>query len=276
MLWFSSTVERIRKAEQEAHLGDEPYRKGDSTQANSRNSYSKKTVKTSSGPLDLDIPRDRKGTFEPKIIQKHQGFDPQLEKQITGMYARGMTVRDIQSQLEEFYGTEVSPKNKGKNPLRRMGCPMGLSPPRIRSAPPRGFNPKSRAGPLREFFLPARSRRLRTKECIVIYMTEVRRRSNAAGGKKARQWVPDGVRTHDSPSHSRVLYQLSYGHHYVGPKLNQEKSFRKKTLTQFPQNPQGSWPTNFVKFLLQRNPGSSTNFPHYSPIHLLIVQPKSP
>lgn len=106
---FKSTIERMLKAEQETHLGYKPYRKKDLEQQNSRNGYSKKTVKTSSGPMELDIPRDRNGTFEPKAIPKHQGFDPHLEKQITGMYARGMTVRDIQSQLQEFYGTDVSP-----------------------------------------------------------------------------------------------------------------------------------------------------------------------
>jgi putative transposase len=106
---IKSTVERILKAEQEAHLGYEPHRKQDESQDNSRNGYSKKTVKTTAGPVELDIPRDRKGTFDPQFIAKHQSFDPDLEKRITGMYARGMSVRDIASQLEEFYGTAVSP-----------------------------------------------------------------------------------------------------------------------------------------------------------------------
>lgn len=105
---IKSTVERILKAEQEAHLGYEPYKKVDSENDNSRNGYSKKTIKTSSGEVELEVPRDRKGSFEPQFIQKHQSFDPDLESRITGMYARGMTTRDIQSQLEEFYGTTVS------------------------------------------------------------------------------------------------------------------------------------------------------------------------
>lgn len=106
---LKQAVERILKGEQEAHLGYEPYKKKLSAQTNSRNGYSKKTVKTSSGPMELNIPRDREGSFEPKFIEKHQTFDPDLERKITGMYARGMSTRDIQSQLEEFYGTEVSP-----------------------------------------------------------------------------------------------------------------------------------------------------------------------
>jgi transposase-like protein len=106
---IKSTVERILKAEQEEHLGYEPYQKEDSSQANSRNGHSKKTLKTSSGKVEIEVPRDRQGTFEPQFIQKHQSFDPDLEARVTSMYARGMSVRDIGAQLEEFYGTEVSP-----------------------------------------------------------------------------------------------------------------------------------------------------------------------
>jgi putative transposase len=103
------TIERLLKGEQEDHLGYEPYQKPSRKQTNSRNGYSKKTMKTSSGPMELNIPRDREGTFEPKIIEKYKTFDPDLEKKIIGMYSRGMSTRDIQSQLEEFYGTEISP-----------------------------------------------------------------------------------------------------------------------------------------------------------------------
>ena len=106
---FKPTIERILKAEQEAHLGYEPYRKEGKSADNSRNGYSKKTVQTSSGPVHIDVPRDRKGTFEPQLITKNQSFDPDLEARVVGMYARGMTVRDIGQQLEEFYGTTVSP-----------------------------------------------------------------------------------------------------------------------------------------------------------------------
>lgn len=105
---IKGTVERILKGEQEAHLGYEPYKKGDRAIENSRNGYSKKKVKTSSGEVEIDIPRDRQGTFEPQFIQKHQSFDPDLEARVTSMYARGMSTRDIQAQLQDFYGTEVS------------------------------------------------------------------------------------------------------------------------------------------------------------------------
>lgn len=58
--------------------------------------------------MEIEVPRDRKGTFDPQFIQKHQSFDPDLEKRVVSMYARGMSTRDIQAQLHEFYGTEVS------------------------------------------------------------------------------------------------------------------------------------------------------------------------
>lgn len=105
---IKSTVERILKAEQEAHLGYEPYKKNGQSSDNSRNGFSKKKMKTSSGELELSIPRDRNGTFEPLFIEKHKSFDPDLERRVVGMYARGMSTRDIGQQLHEFYGVEVS------------------------------------------------------------------------------------------------------------------------------------------------------------------------
>jgi transposase-like protein len=106
---IKQTVERILKAEQEAHLGYEPYKKGARKIENSRNGFSKKTLTTSSGEVEIEVPRDRHGTFEPQFVQKHKSFDPDLERRVTSMYARGMSVRDIQAQLNEFYGADVSP-----------------------------------------------------------------------------------------------------------------------------------------------------------------------
>ena len=77
---IKGTVERILKAEQENHLGYEPYQKQGKSKDNSRNGSSKKTLKTSSGEVEIDVPRDRNGSFEPQFIQKHQSFDPDLEK----------------------------------------------------------------------------------------------------------------------------------------------------------------------------------------------------
>jgi len=106
---IKGTVERILQAEQEAHLGYSPHEKAGGKTSNRRNGYSTKKMKTSSGHVDLLIPRDRESSFEPKFIEKHKSFDPDLEKRVTSMYARGMSTRDIGEQLQEFYGVEVSP-----------------------------------------------------------------------------------------------------------------------------------------------------------------------
>src|ERR1700744_4203412 len=82
---FKPTIERLLKAEQEAHLGYEPYKKEGKSPENSRNGYSKKTLQTSTGPVQVDIPRDRKGTFEPQLVAKNQSFDPDLEGRIVGI-----------------------------------------------------------------------------------------------------------------------------------------------------------------------------------------------
>lgn len=106
---MKQTVERILKAEQEEHLGYEPYRKNGKSEDNSRNGSSKKTLKTTTGEVEINVPRDRNGSFAPQFVAKHQSFDPDLEKRVTSMYARGMSTRDIQAQLADFYGTDVSP-----------------------------------------------------------------------------------------------------------------------------------------------------------------------
>ena len=75
---------------------------------NSRNGYSKKTVKTKLGPVEVKIPRDRIGEFEPKIIPKHQRSINGIEDKILSLYVIGMTARDISEQLKELYGVEIS------------------------------------------------------------------------------------------------------------------------------------------------------------------------
>ena len=97
--------ERILNAELDDHLDQEAVRGTD----NLRNGYSKKTVLTGSSRLTLDIPRDRSGTFDPKLIEKYKRRFPEFDDKIISMYARGMTVREIQGHLEEIYGIDVSP-----------------------------------------------------------------------------------------------------------------------------------------------------------------------
>ncbi|MBZ9693076.1 MULTISPECIES: transposase [unclassified Clostridium] len=74
---------------------------------NSRNGYSKKTVKTELRYVQLNIPRDRNGDFEPKIVPKHQISVNGIEDKILGLYATGMTTRDISKQIRVLYGVDV-------------------------------------------------------------------------------------------------------------------------------------------------------------------------
>lgn len=102
-------MERVLEGEMSHHLGYSPGEAKPEEQTNHRNGTSGKTVLTDSGAVRIEVPRDREGTFEPLLIGKHerrfQGFDDK----ILAMYARGMTVREIQGYLREMYATEVSP-----------------------------------------------------------------------------------------------------------------------------------------------------------------------
>jgi putative transposase len=102
-------VERALQAEMSEHLGYEKHEAKGRGLPNSRNGTSGKTLKTEMGPVEIEIPRDREGTFEPQLVKKRQTRFTGFDEKILGMYARGMTVRDIQGHLEDVYGVEVSP-----------------------------------------------------------------------------------------------------------------------------------------------------------------------
>jgi len=102
-------VERALQAELAAHLGYAKHEAVANESGNSRNGSSAKTLKGDFGALPIEIPRDRDGSFEPQLITKHQTRWTGFDDKILSLYARGMTVREIQSHLEEMYGTEVSP-----------------------------------------------------------------------------------------------------------------------------------------------------------------------
>lgn len=102
-------MERALGAELTEHVG---YAKGDAKGRgtdNSRNGYSSKRVITDTGQMDLSVPRDRAGSFEPKLVAKGQTRLPGFDDKVISMYARGMTVREIKGHLEELYGIGVSP-----------------------------------------------------------------------------------------------------------------------------------------------------------------------
>ena len=109
MAFKKALIERILGAELSHHLGYPPGAEKPGDIGNHRNGATSKTVLTDDGPLRIDVPRDRQGRFEPLLIPKHERRFTGFDDKIVAMYARGMTVREIQGFLAEQYGTEVSP-----------------------------------------------------------------------------------------------------------------------------------------------------------------------
>ena len=106
---FGETIQRMLEAELENELGYSKYNYKDKKTSNCRNGYSKKDVQTDMGEVQLQVPRDRKGEFEPVVVKKHQNDVSSIEDQVLSMYAKGMSVRDIQTHLNDIYGVEASP-----------------------------------------------------------------------------------------------------------------------------------------------------------------------
>lgn len=102
-------VEKALDAELTEHLGHDRHESVANATGNTRNGKSKKTLKGEFGELPIEVPRDRHGSFEPQLIPKHQTRWTGFDDKIISLYARGMTVREIQGHLQEMYGTEVSP-----------------------------------------------------------------------------------------------------------------------------------------------------------------------
>jgi transposase-like protein len=106
---FKDGVEAMLQAELDEHLGYEKHAREGFNTGNSRNGISKKTVKSESlGDMVLNIPRDRNASFEPQLVPKHQRMSDKIEETIIGLYARGMTTSDIEEQVKDLYGVEVS------------------------------------------------------------------------------------------------------------------------------------------------------------------------
>lgn len=102
-------VERALKAELEEHLEDERSA-AEQSAANRSNGTTPKTLLTEQGPVPIEVPRDRNGTFTPVLVPKRSRRIEGLDDKILALYARGLSVRDIGAHLEELYGTEVSPQ----------------------------------------------------------------------------------------------------------------------------------------------------------------------
>jgi len=102
-------VERALNGELTHHLGYEKYDPAGANSGNSRNGTTPKTLKGKRGQVEIEVPRDRNGEFEPQLVKKNQKRFDGLDEKIISLYARAMTQSEIKGHLEEIYGVEVSP-----------------------------------------------------------------------------------------------------------------------------------------------------------------------
>lgn len=102
-------VERALEAEMQDHLGYAPHAREGHGSGNSRNGHGKKTVQSEAGEFEIAVPRDREAAFEPRLVKKRQRRLDGFDDKVIALYARGLSTREIQAQLEELYGVDVSP-----------------------------------------------------------------------------------------------------------------------------------------------------------------------
>jgi transposase-like protein len=105
---FATTLEHMLEAELTAHLGYQPYAATGRNSGNSRNGKRSRSLRTSAGDMQIQVPRDRKSEFQPALLEKYQTSTNELEEKIIALYAKGVSTRDIQETLQELYGVEVS------------------------------------------------------------------------------------------------------------------------------------------------------------------------
>lgn len=106
---LKNALEGMLDAELSEHLGYEKHSPSGNNSGNSRNGKSKKTLKNDNGEIEITVPRDRNGAFDPLIVKKYDRTVGPIEDKIVAMYSRGMSTRDIQSYVEEIYGLDISP-----------------------------------------------------------------------------------------------------------------------------------------------------------------------
>lgn len=106
---MKNTIETMLKAELEEHLGYKKYEIKGKNSGNSRNGNYTKNVRSEVGKIELEIPRDRRGKFEPQIVKKHAKGINEFDEKIISMYSKGMTTRDIQCHVRDIYGADISP-----------------------------------------------------------------------------------------------------------------------------------------------------------------------
>ena len=103
---LGGNIKEMMEAEMDDHLGYQKYERSDSDDY--RNGYKSKRVNSSYGSMDIDVPQDRKSTFEPQIVKKRQKDISDIDQKIISMYAKGMTTRQISETIEDIYGFETS------------------------------------------------------------------------------------------------------------------------------------------------------------------------
>ncbi len=96
-------VEKALESEMTSHLGYEPHAKSDSSQSNSRNGRGQKRIQTDAAQFDIEVPRDRDGSFEPQLVKKRQRRLEGFDDKVLALYSRGLSTREVQGQLEELY-----------------------------------------------------------------------------------------------------------------------------------------------------------------------------
>ena len=105
---FKDILQELMEAELDASLGYEKNLKGDVRTSNKRNGHSPKTLKNQYDEFQIDVPGDREGEFEPKLILKYKKDISGIEEKVISLYARGMSTRDIHDQIQDLYGMELS------------------------------------------------------------------------------------------------------------------------------------------------------------------------
>lgn len=105
---LGDTLQGMLETEMDDKLGYSKYDYKNKETENSRNGYSKKTVTSNLGDLEINVPRDREGEFEPQVVKKHQNDVSGIDEQIISMYAKGMSTRDIETHLKDVYGVNAS------------------------------------------------------------------------------------------------------------------------------------------------------------------------
>jgi len=105
---IAKSLEQMLESELTEHLGYERYSPSGKNSGNSRNGKTHKTLKNDNGEIELSVPRDRNGDFDPVIVKKYERTIGPIEDKIISMYAKGMTTRDIQTHITEIYGIDIS------------------------------------------------------------------------------------------------------------------------------------------------------------------------